>query len=91
MTCRPPDNEIALLDWWHGIRQVTPKPMCKGLASATLLASWIIWEHQNDCIFNDAHPSVQVIVHSIKEEARLWDVAGASGLKVVLPLTWDVH
>lgn len=30
MTCRPSDNEIGLLDWWHGARQATPKPMRKG-------------------------------------------------------------
>lgn len=91
MTCRPPENEVTLLDWWHAARQTTPKPMRKGLASATLLTSWMIWKHRNDCVFNAAHPSVQTLVRIIKDEAKLWAVAGATGLRVVLPPTWDVH
>ena len=91
MTCRPPSNEATLFDWWHDARQVTPKAMRKGLASATLLTSWMIWKHRNDCVFNDARPSIRALVHGIKEEAKLWATAGAGGLRVVLPPTWDVH
>ena len=91
MTCRPPSNEATLFDWWHDARQVTPKAMRKGLASATRLTSWMIWKHRNDCILDRARPSVQSLVGSIKDEARLWARAGTIGLRLVLPTTWDVH
>jgi hypothetical protein len=34
---------------------------------------------------------VQSLVAMIKGEARLWARAGASGFRVVMPATWDVH
>jgi hypothetical protein len=63
----------------------------KGLASAALLTPWLIWKQRNECIFEGAQPSVQSLVARIKDEAALWARAGAKGLEVVLPSTWDVH
>uniref|UniRef100_A0A453HZV9 Uncharacterized protein n=1 Tax=Aegilops tauschii subsp. strangulata TaxID=200361 RepID=A0A453HZV9_AEGTS len=68
-----------------------PPKMRKGLASATLLTSWMIWKHRNNCIFDRAQPTIHNIVSRIKDEAKLWADAGATGLRVVLPATWDVH
>jgi hypothetical protein len=42
------------------------------------------WKHHNDCVFNGGQPN-------IKDEAALWASAGASGLRLVLLQTWDVH
>uniref|UniRef100_A0A453BY99 CN hydrolase domain-containing protein n=1 Tax=Aegilops tauschii subsp. strangulata TaxID=200361 RepID=A0A453BY99_AEGTS len=77
--------------WWRTARQATPKPMHKGLTTATLLIPWMTWKHRNDCVFNAATPSTSVLVARIKEEAALWATAGARGLRVILPQTWDVH
>uniref|UniRef100_A0A453BG34 Uncharacterized protein n=1 Tax=Aegilops tauschii subsp. strangulata TaxID=200361 RepID=A0A453BG34_AEGTS len=44
-------------DWWQTAQQFTPKPMRKGIASATLLVPWMIWIHRNDCVFNRGRPS----------------------------------
>jgi hypothetical protein len=91
MTARPPDGEPSLIDWWHHARQDTPAPLRKGLASATLLIPWMIWKHRNSCVFDGAQPSLQLLLQNIKDELRAWARAGAQGLRVVLPQTWDVH
>jgi hypothetical protein len=62
----------------------------KALASSALLTP-DIWKHINNCIFNNIRPSVNTLVSKIKDEAVLWAKAGALGLGVVLPATWDVH
>ena len=91
LTCRVPDGEENLTEWWSKARQCTAKPMHKGLASATLLIPWMTWKHRNDCVFNAATPSTGVLVSKIKGEAALWVRAGALGLRAILPNNWDVH
>ena len=91
LTCRPPDDEPSLDDWWRSARQGTPTQLRKGLASIALLTPWMIWKHRNSCVFDKARPSAQALVAEIKEEAKLWARAGAKGLRVLLPYTWDVH
>jgi hypothetical protein len=91
MTARAPNRKDTLMDWWLQAKQQTSKKLRKGLASAMLLTPWMIWKHRNNCIFQGTQPSVRSPVSRIKEEARLWAWAGANGLRVVLPSTWDVH
>jgi hypothetical protein len=92
MTCQPPDGDDASFDeWWRKARQLTPKPMRKGLDSFTLLTPWMIWKHRNSCVFDRAQPSVHDLANGIFEEATFWARAGAKGIRVVLPTTWDVH
>jgi hypothetical protein len=78
-------------DWWVAMRQNTPKPMRKGLATASLLMPWLIWKHRNSCVFDGEQPSVQSVNDKIKAEAALWARAGALGLRAILPVDWDVH
>ena len=59
--------------------------MHKGLASATLLIPWMTWKHRNDCVFNAATPSTNILVVRIKDEATLRSRAGALGLRAILP------
>ena len=68
-------------------RQLTPKPMHKGLATATLLVPWMLWKHRNDCIFDRGRLSVHALLTKIKEEATLWASAGALGLRAVIHQT----
>ena len=91
-TCQPPTRGIKLVDWWPVAKRATPKPMRKGLASMTLLTAWQIWKQRNTCTFDDdARPSCSNTLVTIKSEANLWARAGALGLRVLLPNTWDVH
>jgi hypothetical protein len=54
MTCQPPANDDAddatLNGWWRKAMQDTPKPLCKGLDSITLLMPWLIWKYRNSCV-----------------------------------------
>jgi hypothetical protein len=57
----------------------------------TLLNVWMIWKLRKECTFNIAQPNIASILNRIKAEARLWASASATGLRVYLPETWDVH
>ncbi|KAE8780849.1 Myosin-J heavy chain [Hordeum vulgare] len=91
MTTARPTDEGTLLDWWLHAKQSTPTTMRKGLASIALLTPWMIWKMRNECIFDGAQPLVHVLVSKIKDKAEQWARAGARGLRVILPTTWDVH
>uniref|UniRef100_A0A8I6XV68 Reverse transcriptase zinc-binding domain-containing protein n=1 Tax=Hordeum vulgare subsp. vulgare TaxID=112509 RepID=A0A8I6XV68_HORVV len=86
-TCRPPDQEASLNDWWMQIKLDTPKAMRKGLATATLLTAWMLWKHRNSCVFDGEQPSTAMLSAKIREEASLWVRAGATGLGTIMPLT----
>jgi hypothetical protein len=90
-TCRPPTQDDTLISWWLEAKQATPKTLRKGLASMTLLIPWMIWKERNGFVFDGATPSVPGVVTKISVEAGIWARAGARGLIVVLPNTWDVH
>ncbi|KAE8767191.1 Myosin-J heavy chain [Hordeum vulgare] len=91
LTCRPPDREATLNDCWLHAKRETPKAMRKGLATITHLTAWLLWKHRNSCVFDGEQPSMTLLSARIREEAALWVRAGAVGLRVVLPITWDVH
>jgi hypothetical protein len=70
---RPPTIAVAsLFDWWITARQNTHTPMRKGLASLALLTPWVIWKHRNNCIFNNARPSLSNLVNKIRKKQCNW-------------------
>jgi hypothetical protein len=75
----------------HAKAHVTPKPMCKGLTSATLLTVWMIWKQRNTYTFDNEWPSVSVALDRIRIVVALWAKAVAAGLRDIIPTTWDVH
>jgi hypothetical protein len=74
-------GEASLNDWWLTAKLATPKCMCKGLASATLLTAWMLWKQRNSCICDNDQPFVGLLSDIILEEAALWAKAGAAGPK----------
>jgi hypothetical protein len=56
-----------------------------GFNSMVALVAWWLWKHRNACVFDKVSPSVVMIVKDI-EEARLWCLTGAPGLKQIWPL-----
>jgi hypothetical protein len=79
------------LDWWQEAKQNVPRPILKGLTSASLLVPWMVWKQHNSYDFEGARPSIRHTMASIKAEAMDWARAGALGLRTILPTTWDVH
>ena len=79
------------MDWWQHAKHDTPQAQRKALQSVALLVPWLVWKRRNNCDFDNATPSLGTLGDRIKEEAGSWAKAGAAGLRVVLPPTWDVH
>jgi acyl-CoA-binding protein len=85
------NQDATLMDWWLKAKHETRKSMHKGIASAVLLTLWMLWKQRNECVFDGAQPSIHDLVAEIKTKASLLAQAGAKGLRIVLPSTWDVH
>jgi hypothetical protein len=60
-------------------------PHRKALASLSLLTVWEIWLECNARVFHNKQSSSFVIVDKIKEEARMWVLAGAKMLGTIMP------
>lgn len=39
--------------WWSQVVRGVPKEAKKGMNSLIILVAWEIWEHRNDCVFNN--------------------------------------
>jgi hypothetical protein len=60
-------------------------PNRKGLSSLTLLIVWEIWKEHNARVFRKKLSPTFVILEKIKCEARLWVLAGAKRLGIIMP------
>lgn len=67
-------------DWWKAAEARVCKEKKKGFNSLVALSSWRIWKHRNACVFDGVPPSVSKVIQDIKEEARIWCLAGAAGM-----------
>ena len=81
----PGPNDFAFTDWWRQARQQVVRQHRKGFDSLVVLVAWWIWKQRNACIFDGATPSITFTSDTIKDEARLWAKAGATGLQNIIP------
>ena len=78
-----PDTPFQV--WWQSSLDIAPASMRKGISSLIILTAWWIWKQRNACIFDGATPSITFTSDTIKDEARLWAKAGATGLQNIIP------
>jgi hypothetical protein len=95
------------MDWWMRAKDATPPTQPKALQYIALHVQWVLWNHRNACVFDQANPSIHELVDNIKDEVRCWAkgrgsrAQGRCGtimgctliilLAVVVPQSWDVQ
>ena len=67
----------SVSSWLQSCRNRTPADKRKGTQSLILLAAWEIWMERNRRVFQQKELSVDLLVTRIRDEAILWNVAGA--------------
>jgi hypothetical protein len=81
----PDPDSSSFQDWWSVAELRVPPHKQKGFNSIVILVAWWIWKHRKACFFNGASHNKSKILQDIKDDARLWCLAGASGLRRILP------
>ena len=60
-------------------------PNRKAVASLILLVTWEVWNERNARVFHNKSAPLFVLLDKIKNEARLWVLAGAKCLGNLMP------
>jgi hypothetical protein len=74
----------SVKEWWTDGIHKRGAPV-KAMASMAMLISWEIWNERNARIFRHHFSTTTLISNKIKEEARLWCLAGAKALCNIMP------
>lgn len=69
-----PTSTDLLLAWCTN-HSTTPRRR-KDFHTIKLLVLWTIWKHRNDIVFNNASPSMEVILRRIYDDGQAWHLAG---------------
>lgn len=75
---------LSIKTWWSMITDGVI-PNRKALASLTLLITWELWNERNARVFRNKHAPPFVVLDRIKNEVRLWVIAGAKHLGEIMP------
>jgi hypothetical protein len=75
---------LGIQEWWSSMAE-GPSMHRKELATLTLLTVWEIWQERNARVFRNKLSPTFVLLDKIKNEARLWVLAGAKGLGNLMP------
>lgn len=71
---------------WRKLAEVQVPPIQrKGFNTLVSLVAWMLWKHRNTCVFDKAPPSIARIIQEVRDEASLWCLAGAAGLRGLWP------
>jgi hypothetical protein len=78
----PQPHDELFEDRWR-IASLRAPGHLKGFDSLLVLGTWVIWKHQDSCVFNGVASRVPAVLEIAKEEALLWTMAGAKGLSML--------
>jgi hypothetical protein len=67
----------SITEWLHLCHNNSPQEARKGVKSLIMLAAWEIWKERNRRVFQHEELSVSALVSRIRDEAILWNMAGA--------------
>jgi len=76
-----PQPRMLFFDWWQQSGRAFNKAFVRGFNTLIMLGSWILWKMRNDMVFNGILPRLDRALLLAQEEANLWMLAGAKGLK----------
>jgi hypothetical protein len=82
----PQPDETSFDDWWEKVSERVSGQVRKGLNSVIILGAWSVWNHHNRCVFDGGPPYLNGVSNVIREELRLWNLAGARGISYLLVL-----
>ena len=75
LTPRPTDRVYK----WCSALVSTGKEKRKGFNSLVILGAWVLWDQQNNILFNNSSPSVQHLLQVVDNEVHLWSLTSAKG------------
>ena len=75
----------TLENWWTAMSNA-PSTRRKGLRSLIILVCWEVWKERNSRVFEHTESTNFMVLQRIKDEARLWILAGAKHLSTFLQL-----
>jgi hypothetical protein len=78
-------EDMIFQDWWRNVEGHVSKEKKKGFNTLVILATWWLWKHRNTYVFDGASPSTRDILQHIQEDATLWVMVGARGLRGIWP------
>jgi hypothetical protein len=84
-TAELPSGDTNFYTRWETSCDRSPSPARKGLASLIILTAWCLWKHRNACIFDGEQPSIYWLCDIIRDEARMWAKADATGIQNIIP------
>jgi hypothetical protein len=73
----PQPDEHSFEEWWDQVSRRIPDQVSKGLNSIVILVAWSLWNHRNRCVFDGVQPNLSTLLSNIKDEQRVWELAGA--------------
>jgi len=85
-TLAPQPDDTSFDVWWEKASERVSGQVRNGLNSIIILGAWSVWNHRNRCVFDGAPPDLNAVYNIIREELRLWSLAGARGITHLLAL-----
>jgi hypothetical protein len=73
----PKPNDLCFDEWWEKVHMTTLALTRRGLNSLIILGAWILWNHRNRCVFDGATPNMVDSLILLRNERRMWIMAGA--------------